>query len=190
MELFILLGIEFIARLLIEIRERRATQHRGGIFSILRLVPLINDITPLPENRRTPPENEFSNLHEKGHKAYRHTILRNIAKVILLMLAVWFLAKELIRNGLPLWEAVLWLHLVAIPFRILFNLYCWNQEYEADRFALKELGKTKAKAAMRELADYEIPYTKLFAITYREHPTVALRSKRILHKTISAKNKK
>ena len=57
--LVLLLAIEFVARLVLEIRERRLTQMRGGIFAVLRLIPLLNDIVPLPENRKDPAENEF-----------------------------------------------------------------------------------------------------------------------------------
>lgn len=174
-----LLTAEFLGRLILEIRERRATQLRGGIFAVLRLVPLINDIVPLPEHRKEPGESAFVKCHEEGHRAHRHGILRNLAKIALLMVAVWFFAFLLASRGLPLLLAVLWLHLAAIPFRLLFHLYCWNQEYEADRYALKQLGKKKAKAAMRELANCEIPYTKWFAVIYREHPTAKLRSMKL-----------
>jgi hypothetical protein len=69
-----LLVIEFVARLLLEIRERRLTQVSGGFFAVLRLIPLINDIVPLPENRKEPAENEFVKKHEEGHKELRHSI--------------------------------------------------------------------------------------------------------------------
>ena len=181
-----LLAVEFAARLVLEIRERRLTQMRGGLFAVLRLIPLLNDIVPLPENRKDPAENEFVKKHEEGHANLRHGILRNLAKVALLLLAVWFFAFLLASHGMSLVESVLWLHLAAIPFRILFHLYCWHQEYEADRYAFDKLGKKVAKAAMRNLAESEIPYTKLFAVIYREHPTVAIRSQKILNKEIKA----
>ena len=179
-----LFAVEFALRLALEIRERRATMMRGGIFSVLRLIPLVNDIVPLPESRKEVPESEFVRKHEEGHRHFRHSVLRNIYKVAMLLVSVWVLAAMLVRGGLPLWQAVLWMHLVAIPFRALFHLYCWNQEYEADRYAFKELGKTKTKAAMHALAECEIPYTKLFAVMYREHPPVASRSKKLLNKEI------
>ena len=178
------LALEFVARLVLEIRERRLTQLHGGMFVLLRLIPLVNDIVPLPENRRESLENEFVKLHEEGHASLRHGILRNLAKVALLLLAVWLLAFLFASRGLSLIEAILWLHLAAIPVRIVFHLYCWHQEYEADRYAFDKLGKKKAKAAMRDLAECEIPYTKLFAVVYREHPTVAIRSLKILNKEI------
>lgn len=181
-----LLLLEVILRLFLEIRERRATQLRGGVLALLRLVPLINDIVPLPENRKEPLETGFVKAHEEGHAELRHGILRNLAKVVLLLLAVWLFAFLLASRGLGLLQAVLWLHLAAIPCRILFHLYCWHQEYEADRYAFNKLGKKVAKAAMRNLAESEIPYTKLFAVVYREHPTVAIRSQKILNKVISA----
>jgi hypothetical protein len=179
-----LLVLEFVARLALEIRERRATQQRGGIFAALRLIPLINDIVPLPENRREPAENEFVRKHEEGHAELRHGILRNLAKVVLLLLAVWLFAFLLASENLGLLQSVLWLHLAAIPCRTIFHLYCWHQEYEADTYAFKKLGKKMAKAAMRDLAACEIPYTKLFAAIYREHPTVQIRSLKILNKEI------
>ena len=184
--LVLLLVVEFVARLVLEIRERRLTQVRGGLFAVLRLIPLVNDIVPLPENRKEPVESEFVKKHEEGHKELRHGILRNLAKIVLLLLAVWLFAFLLASHGMSLVQAVLWLHLAAIPFRILFHLYCWHQEYEADRYAFDKLGKKGAKAAMRNLVESEIPYTKLFAVIYREHPTVAIRSQKILNKEIKA----
>ena len=184
--LVLLLTLEFVARLVLEIRERRLTQMRGGIFAVLRLIPLVNDIVPLPENRKDPTENEFVKMHEEGHASLRHGILRNLAKVVLLLLAVWLFAFLMSSATLGLLESVLWLHLAAIPFRIIFHLYCWHQEYEADKYAFDKLGKKVAKAAMRNLAESEIPYTKLFAVVYREHPTVAIRSQKILNKEIKA----
>ena len=185
MLLYILLCIEIVLRAAIEIRERRLTQLRGGVFAVLRLIPLINDIVPLPENRREPQKSVFVEKHEEGHRVLRHSILRNLMKVAFLMVAVWFLAAMVTRWNSSFFEAILWLHLVAIPFRFFFNWYCWNQEFEADAYAFKEVGKQKSKVAMQELAECEIPYTKLFASIYREHPTVALRSQRMLKKTIS-----
>lgn len=184
--LVLLLSLEFVARLVLEIRERRLTQLRGGIFAVLRLIPLVNDFVPLPENRKDPAENEFVKKHEEGHRELRHGILRNLAKVALLLLAVWLFAFLMSSATLGLLESVLWLHLAAIPFRIIFHLYCWHQEYEADKYAFDKLGKKVAKAAMRNLAESEIPYTKLFAVVYREHPTVAIRSQKILNKEIKA----
>ena len=181
-----LLAVEFAARLVLEIRERRLTQMCGGLFAVLRLIPLLNDIVPLPENRKDPAENEFVKKHEEGHANLRHGILRNLAKVALLLMAVWFFAFLLASHGMSLVESILWLHLAAIPFRTVFHLYCWHQEYEADRYAFDKLGKKVAKAAMRNLAESEIPYTKLFAVIYREHPTVAIRSQKILNKEIKA----
>ena len=182
----ILLALEFAGRLALEIRERRLTQTRGGIFAVLRLIPLVNDIVPLPENRKEPTEDEFVRKHEECHAELRHGILRNLAKIALLLLAVWLFAFLLASREMSLIEAVLWLHLAAIPFRTVFHLYCWHQEYEADRYAFDKLGKKMAKAAMRNLAESEIPYTKLFAVIYREHPTVAIRSQKILNKEIKA----
>lgn len=189
MTLLVLLCTEFVLRVFMEVRERRLTGRRGGIFAVLRVIPLVNDIVPLPESRREPTKTAFEEQHEAGHKRHRHSILRNLYKIAMMMVAVWFLASLLVRSGLMLWEAILWLHLVAIPFRFFFHLYCWNQEYEADRYAYKEVGKTKAKAAMHALAESEIPYTKLFALLYREHPPVASRSQKILNKEIGAPGK-
>lgn len=180
--LYILLGVEVVLRVVLEVRERRLTQVRGGVFAVLRVVPLVNDIVPLPEMRKTPAESAFVEKHEEGHRSLHHGILRSVTKIIFLIVAVWFLAAMLTRFGLSIYESVLWLHLAAIPFRAIFHLYCWNQEYEADAYAMKQLGKSRAKDAMRELALCEIPYTKLFAVIYREHPTAPLRQRHLLGK--------
>ena len=161
MLLYILLCLEIALRVAIEVRERRLTQLRGGVFAVLRLIPLVNDIVPLPENRREPQKSQFVEKHEEGHRVLRHSILRNLMKVAFLMVAVWFLAAKVTR---------------------------WNSSlFEADAYAFKEVGKQKAKAAMQELAECEIPYTKFFASIYREHPTVALRSQRMLKKVVGGR---
>ena len=185
MLLYILLCLEVVLRTLVEIRERRLTQLRGGVFAVLRLVPLVNDIVPLPENRSEVHESKFVKLHEEGHKVLHHAVLRNLMKIAFWMVAVWFMAAMMVRWNASFIEAVLWLHLAAIPFRMLFHFYCWNQEYECDRYALEKTDKKVAKAALRELAACEIPHTALFALVYREHPTAVLRSQRILNKVIS-----
>lgn len=177
-----LLALEFVLRLVLEIRERRVTQMHGGVFALLRLVPLLNDIVPLPESRRDVSVSSFVEAHEKAHQKLRHGILRNLLKVILLCFAVGFLLFLLVRCEMSWWCAVLWLHLAAIPFRLFFHWYCWNQEFEADGQAFKDLGKKATKDAMRELAASEIPYTPLFALFYREHPTAALRSRKLLNR--------
>ena len=184
MLLYILLCVEVAARIALEVRERRLTQLRGGVFAVLRVIPLVNDIVPLPENRSDPPTSLFVEKHEEGHKALHHAVLRNLMKVALCMVAVWFMAAMMVRWNASFIEAVLWLHLVAIPFRMLFHFYCWSQEYECDRYALEKTDKKVAKAALRELAACEIPYTALFALVYREHPTAALRSQRLLKKAV------
>ena len=185
MLLYILLCLEVVARIALEVRERRLTQLRGGALAVMRVIPLLNDIVPLPENRTEPQKSLFEEKHEEGHKALHHAVLRNLMKVALCMVAVWFMAAMMVRWNASFIEAVLWLHLVAIPFRMLFHFYCWSQEYECDKYALEKSDKKVAKAAMRELALCEIPYTALFALVYREHPTVALRSQRMLKKVIS-----
>ena len=182
--LILLLCLEIVLRIVLEIREARMTQLRGGMFAVLRVIPLMNDIVPLPENRSEVPETKFVKLHEEGHKVLHHAVLRNLMKVAFWMVAVWFMVAMMVRWNANFIEAVLWLHLVAIPFRMLFHFYSWNQEYECDRYALEKTDKKVAKAAMRELAACEIPYTALFALVYREHPTVALRSQRLLKKAV------
>ncbi len=187
--LLVLLALEILARVCLEVRERRATQLRGGLFAVLRLIPLINDIVPLPEGSSNctgsaAPGAEFVEDHEKAHKALHHGILRNLLKVILLSLAVGLLLFLLVRCQMLWWQAVAWLHLAAVPVRFFFHWYCWNQEYEADHTAYDKVGKKVARDAMRSLAACEIPYTPLFALAYREHPTVTLRSQRLLNKEI------
>lgn len=187
--LCLLLCAEFVARVVLEIRERRATQLHGGLFTLFRIVPLLNDLFPLPENRRSPAETLFAKKHEEGHAKEHHSVLRNLLKLAFAMVAIWFLATLLVRYAMPFWQAVLWLHLAAVPFRIFFHFYCWGQEYEADRFACEKTDKKVARAALRELAECEIPYTPLFALVYREHPTAVLRGRRLLNKNVGPRGK-
>lgn len=177
-----LLCLEVAARIALEVREARAMHVRGGVFAVLRVIPLVNDIVPLPESRAKISQTHFIESHEEGHKYHRHAILRNLLKVIFWMLAVGFLMYLLVREALPFWQCILWLHLVAIPCRMFFHLYCWNQEYEADYYALKALGRQKAKGAMSTLLANEIPRTKLFAVIYREHPTAVERRRHLFEK--------
>ena len=48
MLLVILLCLEFVLRLVLEVRECRAVQARVNAFTLMRLIPLVNDIVPLP----------------------------------------------------------------------------------------------------------------------------------------------
>lgn len=66
MLLYILLFVEVVLRIVLEIRERRATQLRGGVFAFLRIIPLVNDIVPLPENRKKPLERYLQRSTKKG----------------------------------------------------------------------------------------------------------------------------
>ena len=140
---------EFILRVVIELREARAVQQHVSVFTLMRLLPLINDFVPLPENREPPALGRFVEMHEQGHKVLHHALLRNLVKVAFALVAIWFLAALMIRWQMLFWEAVLWLHVVAIPFRIFFHFYCWNQEYEADRYALEKTDKKLAKNNLR-----------------------------------------
>ena len=94
--LILLLCLEIVLRIVLEVRERRLTQLRGGVFAVMRVIPLVNDIVPLPENRSEVPESKFVKLHEEGHKALHHTVLRNLMKVAFWMVAVWFLASMMV----------------------------------------------------------------------------------------------
>lgn len=180
--LIVLLVAELVFRLFVEIRERRITQLRGGAFAVLRLIPLVNDIVPLPESRKAPAESDFVKAHEFGHRDLHHSVLRNLVKIVFLILALWFFTFMLNRCGQPLLLAVLWLHLAAIPFRIFFHWYCWTQEYEADHYAFKQVGRQKTKEAMRNLVECEIVYSRFFALMYREHPTALMRRIKLLGK--------
>ena len=182
MYLTVLLCTEFILRVVLELREARAVQARVSVFTLLRLLPLVNDVTPLPETREPPIVGKFVEMHEEGHKKLHHSVLRNLVKVAFALVAIWFLAALMIRWQMLFWEAVLWLHVVAIPFRTFFHFYCWSQEYEADRYALEKTDKKLAKNNLRELIRCEYPHTPLFALVYREHPTAVLRKERLLNK--------
>ena len=180
--LITLLIMEVVLRIVLEIRERRATQVRGGIFAVLRVIPLVNDFIPLPEHRKDPEEGKFASAHEEGHKKLHHALLRNLVKVVMLLLSLGVIALVVGRYEMPFWIAFVWLHVVAIPGRIVFHTYCWGQELEADRYAFEHVEKNIAKNALRNLVECEIPYTPVFALMYREHPTAEIRRKRLLGK--------
>lgn len=182
MLLLALLCLEFALRVVLELRECRTVQERVSVFTLLRLLPLINDFVPLPENREPPLLGRFVEMHEQGHKVLHHALLRNLVKVAFALVAIWFLAALMVRWQANFWEAVLWLHVVAIPFRTFFHFYCWSQEYEADRYALEKTDKKLAKNSLRELIRCEYPHTPLFALVYREHPTAVLRKERLLNR--------
>lgn len=186
MLLVALLCAELLLRVVLEVRECRLVKSRFDAFTFMRLVPLLNDLVPLPETREKVGASKFVELHEEAHGKMRHALLRNLVKVAFAMCAVWFLATLTVRYNLSFVESVLWLHLAAIPFRMFFHLYCWGQEYECDKYASEKVDKKDAKRAMQELARCEIPHTVLFSLLYREHPTVTLRSRRILKKAITA----
>lgn len=177
--LFILLLVEILGRIVLEIRESRLTQRWDGILSILRVIPLLNDFVPLPENSREPVEGNFVRFHEEGHQFLHHAVLRNVFKILLLMLAVGWIAFVMARMDASFLEAILWLHLVAIPGRMFFHSYCWKQEYEADTYAYRKLDKKVSRNALRELAACEFSHTKFFALMYREHPTAVLRMRKL-----------
>lgn len=182
MYLLALLCVEFILRVVLEVHECRAVQCRFNAFTVMRLFPLVNDVVPLPENRESPQIGKFVEMHEEGHNKLHHALLRNLVKFAFALVAIWFLAAMMVRWQAAFWEAVLWLHVVAIPFRMFFHFYCWNQEYEADRYALEKTDKKIAKHALQELLRCEYPHTPLFALVYREHPTAVLRKSRLLNK--------
>lgn len=177
--LVIFLIAEVLVRITLEVREARLTQRGGGVFALLRIVPLVNDLVPLPENRREPAEGNFAKLHEEGHRALHHALLRNVYKIALLLLSLGVIAFALTKMDASLWEAFVWLHLVAFPGRMIYHSFCWNQEYEADRYAHGKLDRKVVRNALRELSECEYPHTKLFALIYREHPTVALRKQKL-----------
>jgi len=185
MLLVVLLCVELAGRIFLEVRECRHVGCKVDAFTFMRLVPLVNDLAPLPETREKVPESRFVKLHEEAHAKLHHAVLRNLIKVIFVMCAVWFIVALVARAEVSYVEAALWLHLVAIPFRIFYHFYCWNQEYECDGYALKNTDKKEAKRAMQDLALLEIPHTVLFSLLYREHPTVMLRSGKILKKAVA-----
>ena len=115
MLLLALLCLEFALRVVLELRECRTVQERVSVFTLLRLLPLINDFL-----------GRFVEMHEQGHKVLHHALLRNLVKVAFALVAIWFLAALMVRWQMLFWEAVLWLHVVAIPFRTFFHFYCWS----------------------------------------------------------------
>lgn len=168
--------------MIVEIREARFIGRNVGVFAFLRMIPILNDFAPFPEGRRNPQKTKFECEHEEGHKVFYHSVLRNLQKFIFLILAVGFLSYLLNRENFSLWQSILWLHLVAIPFRVFFHFYCWRQEFEADAYAYHKVGKQNSKWMINELVASEIPHTHFFALLYREHPMAILRRKQLSKK--------
>lgn len=171
--LVVLLALEFAFRVFLEIREARLFNKMVPL-AFLRCVPLLNDFAPFPELRNTEGENakvsKFQELHEEGHKARHHALLRNMAKASFYSLMVIMILVMLTSWAVSFFEIILWFHLANGLFRLLYHAICWNQEDEADAYAAKKLGKFEARKELSRLAKSERPMSGLFAFMYREHP--------------------
>lgn len=164
------LFLEFIFRLVLEIREHRL-YGKWLPFPFFRCIPLLNDFVPFPENiAEEPARSIFREAHELAHKKFHHQLLRNLMKlcfysfmvvVIIIMLGEW---------KIGLLEIVLWFHFALFCFRLLYHKVCWSQEEEADKQAASVLSKSEIRRELDRLQKVERPTSLLFAFFYREHP--------------------
>lgn len=177
--LFALFFAEIFLRALVEIREKKLFFHFKP-FWLLRIIPILNDFSPLPEARVAPTSSRFSEAHERAHEKFKHRIIRNLTKLSFFFCMSIIIFVQLTEWKISLWEILLWFHFELGIFRLIYHGLCWNEENDADRFALKEVGKAPAQKALRELAKKEAPMSLLFAFLYREHPPAKRRLQEIL----------
>ncbi|HPW94645.1 MAG TPA: M48 family metalloprotease [Fibrobacteraceae bacterium] len=180
--LVVLLGIEFVFRVALEIREARLFSRKNR-FALFRVIPFINDFVPFPENRdQTEISNPFVKFHEEVHEKLHHSMTRLLLKGVFFFLSILGIFYVIGQLRMSLVEVVILFHLALFFLQIPYHYYIWQQEFEADAYAAKKTSITQAKKQFRLLANQEIPYSTFFALLYREHPPAALRLKKVISK--------
>ena len=176
-------SVEFLLRATVEIREVRMGA-KFNFFSMLRCIPLVNDLVPLEVLRTEEPlmVDGFVKAHEKAHLLYHHRMKRNLARISIFLLIIFGLVVALNDLRLNAWQALLVLHFLLALLRLPYHLITWLQEYDADALAVKELHSAIAQRSLEKLAIREIPHSALFAFLYQEHPTAKMRLKQVFTK--------
>lgn len=174
------LSLEILLRILVEVRELRLLGKGFDRFSILRILPILNDVFPAEANfeKRTN-SGAFVDAHEKAHAELHHGIVRLVlqagfAGFCALCLG---LAGMLLELGL-FWLLVLF-HLIFATAKVIFHALCFAEEFEADRVAAKRVQRGVALRALNALAVNEFPRSRLFAYLYRQHPTALMRIEKL-----------
>ena len=173
-------GVEFLLRATVEIREVRMGAE-FNFFSMLRCVPLVNDLVPLEVPRVEEPlvVDGFVKAHEKAHLVCHHRMKRNLARMAIFLLVIFGLVVALNDLRLNAWQALLVLHFLFAILRLPYHLITWLQEYDADALAVKELHSAIAQRSLEKLTIREIPHSALFAYHYQEHPTAKMRLRQV-----------
>lgn len=180
--LIILLGLEFLFRVVLEIREARLFSRKNR-FALIRVIPFLNDFVPFPENTHQEEKNNpFISFHEEAHQKHRHTLSRLLLKGVFFFICILGLFYVLDQWKVSLIEIVILFHLALFILQIPYHYYIWQQEFEADEYATRKTSPTQAKKQLRLLVGEEIHYSPLFALLYREHPPATQRLKKVLEK--------
>ena len=180
--LIILLGLEFLFRVVLEIREARLFSRKNR-FALIRVIPFLNDFVPFPENtHQVEKNNPFISFHEEAHQKHRHTLSRLLLKGVFFFICILGLFYVLDQWKVSLIEIVILFHLALFILQIPYHYYIWQQEFEADEYATRKTSPTQAKKQLRLLVGEEIHYSPLFALLYREHPPATQRPKKVLEK--------
>lgn len=180
--LIILLGLEFLFRVVLEIREARLFSRKNR-FALIRVIPFLNDFVPFPENTHQEEKNNpFISFHEEAHQKHRHTLSRLLLKGVFFFICILGLFYVLDQWKVSLIEIVILFHLALFILQMPYHYYVWQQEFEADEYATRKTSPTQAKKQLRLLVGEEIHYSPLFALLYREHPPATQRLKKVLEK--------
>ena len=180
--LIILLGLEFLFRVVLEIREARLFSRKNR-FALIRVIPFLNDFVPFPENTHQEEKNNpFISFHEEAHQKHRHTLSRLLLDGVFFFICILGLFYVLDQWKVSLIEIVILFHLALFILQIPYHYYIWQQEFEADEYATRKTSPTQAKKQLRLLVGEEIHYSPLFALLYREHPPATQRLKKVLEK--------
>ena len=174
--------LEFVLRVLLELREARWGAGRFDRFSPVRVIPVLNDLFPAEANFSENDGGAFALAHEKAHRELHHGFLRRAFLVAGLLTVLIFLGVAGFYLRFNLFELLLLFHLIFAGGRLVFHALCFTEEYEADALAVKRVQRGVALRALDALAVREFPRTPLFAFVYRTHPTAVMRRARILAK--------
>ncbi len=176
----ILFALEILLRAFIEVQEIRKGS-RFHLFSILRSIPLVNDLTPpeVSRSEKSTTMDSFMKAHERAHVKCHHGLKRVLARIVTFLITLSGLVYALNDLQANIWQVLLILHFLVAVLRVPFHLVCWLQEYEADALAVKEIHSASAEKSLQNLALEEIPHSPCFALLYQEHPTARMRLKQV-----------
>ncbi len=173
------LVVEFVLRVLLEVREVRRMNGKLDRFTFFRILPIVNDVFPAEANFTSDNGGAFVNAHEKAHAELHHGIVRRSLQGGFALLCVLTLGAAGVYLRFNLVELLLLFHLIFAVAKLGFHMICFAEEYEADFVAAKRVQRGVAIRALESLLLKEFPRTSLFAYVYRTHPTAQMRLGRI-----------